>query len=329
MYLFPEHDDRRGRWLLPAALILSLLVHLTGLSVARWWWPHVETAMAKLLPRPTPTPEIVALSDAITIEKRTVPREAHRTPPRRRPMPRRRRQVAQLPAVQMPPVPTLAPMPTTAPSSRPTLEPTTAPTYPAVHGTLHHPRTAAPPPQPTPRESLEPERAKNGFSAQQMAALDAQFSRAIAQAQRALSNVPPPRRPPARMPDQLRYQQIMSGTPEQFFAAFQGDCIPLEGPMLRGPVRYYYIQCMIRYNDGYFENVSYPWVYRFPARIDPFDERVNPNYDMRFAPQGPPQGFTLPPHFALSRAICTFYRAQCESIFARERANGNQPATDR
>jgi hypothetical protein len=326
--LFPERDDRRGRWLLPAALLLSLLIHVAGGGAARWWWPRLAPAIAKLLPRPTPAPEIVALSDAITIEKRTVPREAHRTPPRRRAARPRPRQMAQLPALRMPPVPTLAPVPTEAPSSRPTREPTTAPTYRPVAGTLHHPR-AAPTPQPRPRETVPPVESKNGFSSQQIAALDAQFSQTIAQAQHALSNVPPPRRPPARRPDQLRYEAIMSGTPAQFFAAFQGDCDPLEGPMMHGALRYYYIRCTIRYNDGYFENVSYPWVYKFPARMDPFDLRVNPNYDMRFAPQGPPDGFVLPPHFALSRAICTFYRAQCESIFARERANGNQPATDR
>jgi hypothetical protein len=174
-----------------------------------------------------------------------------------------------------------------------------------------------------------PPPAANGFTPQQMAALNAQFSKTIAQAQRSLTNVPPQRRPPARAPDQLRYEAIMAGTPEQFFAAFQGDCVPLEGPSVRGAIRYYYIRCMIRYGDGYFENVSYPWAYKFPGRMDPFDERVNPNYDMRFAPQGPPGGFVLPPHFALSRAICTFYRSQCENIIARERANGNQPATDR
>jgi hypothetical protein len=328
--LFPERDDRLGRqrWLLPAALLLSLLVHVAGGGAARWWWPRLAPAIAKLIPRPTPAPEIVALSDAITIEKRTVPREAHRTPPRRRPAPPRRRQIAQVPVLKIPPVPTLPPVSTPLPVRRPTPEATTAPTYRPVTGTLHHPVAPTPPP-PRPRETAAPEAAKNGFSAQQMAALNAQFSRTIAQAQRSVSNVPPPRRPPARMPDQLRYQEVMSGTPEQFFAAFQGDCVPLEGPMMRGAVRFYYIRCMIRYNDGYFENVSYPWVYRFPARMDPFDERVNPNYDMRFAPQGPPAGFALPPHFALSRAICTFYRAQCEDIFTRERANGNQPATDR
>jgi hypothetical protein len=322
--LFPERDDRSGRRLILAALIASFVVHL-ALALAWGWFGQFVPVVAKLLPRPTPTPEIVALSDSITIEKRTVPREARRAMVS--PQPRRR--LAQLAAPPIP-VPTLAPVPTAAPTSRPTSQPTAAPSYRPVYGTVHHPR-AAPTPLPKPREqpTLPPPPSSNGLSPQQMAALDAQFSKTIAQAQRALTNVPPQRRPPARAPDQLRYEAIMAGTPEQFFAAFQGDCVPIEGPAMRGSLRYYYIRCMIRYSDGYFENVSYPWAYKFPGRMDPFDERVNPNYDMRFAPQGPPPGFVLPPHFALSRAICTFYRAQCENIIARERANGNQPATDR
>jgi hypothetical protein len=323
--LFPERDDGGGRRLIPIALILSFLLHLVGVGAWVLFGERVAPVLAKLVPRPTP--EIVALSDSITIEKRTVPREAHRAPPRQRPVPRRPKQVAQLPALRMPTIPTLPPV--TVPSSPPTLQPTTVPTYRPAHGTLHHPLAAAPTPEPRPRETAAPTKSKTGFSAQQIAALDAQFSQTIAQAQHALTNVAPQRRPPARNPNQLRYQEIMSGTPEQFLAAFQGDCYPLQGPMARGAVRYYYLRCMIRYNDGYFENVSYPWVYRFPARMDPFDDRVNPNGDMRFAPQGPSDGFVLPPHFALSRAICSFYHAQCESIFARERANGNQPATDR
>jgi hypothetical protein len=328
MQLFPERDDRSGRQLLSIALILSFLVHLVGVGAWVLFGERVAPVIAKMMP--TPTPEIVALSDAITIEQRTVPREAHPAAQRqRRPQPRPRR-VAQLPSPQRPELPTLPPA--VVPTNRPSLEPTAEPTYRPEPGQIHHPRaepTREPTPEPTPRETPTPKPpSKSALSAQQLAALDAQFSRTIAQAQHALSNVPPPRRPSARRPDQLRYQEVMSGTPEQFFAAFQGDCYPLQGPMMHGAVRYYYLRCMIRYNDGYFENVTYPWVYKFPARMDPFDERVNPNYDMRFGPQGPPDGFALPPHFALSRAICTFYRAQCENIFARERANGNQPATD-
>ena len=41
---------------------------------------------------------------------------------------------------------------------------------------------------------------------QQMAALDAQFSRTIARAQRSLTDVPPQKRPPARNPEQRRYE---------------------------------------------------------------------------------------------------------------------------
>jgi hypothetical protein len=330
VHLFPERDDRRGRWLLPAALLLSVAVHFAGADIAERWWPRfVAPALAKLLPRPQPTAEIVALSDAITIEKRTVPREAHRSPSAAHRAPPRPRESPQLRALPGLPVPTFAPLPTFPPTvSR--IDRASAPRR--ERGTLHRPAVVpSSPAEPTPAPQTSPVPAAppvRRLAPRQIAAYDTQFQRAIDEAQRSLTNVPPQRRPPARNPDQLRYEAIMAGTPEQFFAAFQGDCVPLEGPDIHGPVRYYYIRCMIRYNDGYFENVSYPWSYRFPARIDPFDDRSNPRGDLRFAPQGPPPGFVLPPHFALSRAICTFYRADCESIFARERANGNQPAPD-
>jgi hypothetical protein len=42
--------------------------------------------------------------------------------------------------------------------------------------------------------------------------------------------------------------------------------------------------------------------------------------------QPPPPGFALPQPFALSRAVCSFYRAQCEAVIQRETAAGNQPA---
>ena len=318
MQLFPERDDRRDRRLLPATLIASFLVHLLGIAVWGWLAFAVAPAVAKLLPRPSPTPEIVALSDAITIEKRTVPREARRSQPRpQRAQPRR---TAQLPAVETPVVPTLAPVPTLQPTAQPTAEPT----YRAVAATIHHaPPAPSAEPRPTQVPTTAPVGKSGGFSAQQMAALDAQFSRTIAQAQRALTNVPPPRRPPARAPDQLRHQAVMAGTPEQFLSA-QGECVSVQAGV-RGPVIDRYLRCVITYSDGYFEEVSFPWAFRFTRRNDPFDDVGTYRH---FPMQAPPPSFVLPHPFALSRAICSFYRAECTSVITRERANGNQPATD-
>jgi hypothetical protein len=343
VYLFPERDDRGGRRLLPITLIVSLLVHLAIVGGWLYFDRHVIPAIAKLLPRPSPTPELVALSDAITIEKRSVPRPSRRTQPQRRPQPRPR-QVAQVPAPRLRiPVPTLAPVPTVPPTAaptrvptvppttEPTSEPTTAPTYRPLRGTIHHPRAE---PTPAPRElptvapraqrSVAQPSSKNGFSPQQIAALDAQFSRTIAQAQRALTDVPPQRRPPARSPDQRRYDAVMAGTPEQFLSA-QGECQSIQAAW-HGSYVDRYLRCVIQYSDGYFEEVSFPWVFRFTRRGDPFqysDGSYHP-----FPMQPPPDGFALPHPFALSRAICSFYRAQCESVIQRERANGNQPATE-
>ena len=334
--MFPERADERRRPILTLALTFSLLMHLAGAGTWLYFNRQLAPLVAKLVPRPSPTPEIVALSDAITIEKRTVPRQARRSQARpalrravSRPQPRR---VAQLPAPPVPPIPTLAPIPTAEPTREPTTPPNAEPTYRPLHGTLHHPR-AAPTPQPqrAPAETPppaqvvkpSPPRARNAFSPQQIAALDAQFQRTIDASRRSLTDVPSQRRPPARNPQQQRYEAIMAGTPEMFFAAAQGDCIDLEDTVTRGPVHVYYIRCTIRYPDGYFENVSYPWPYKFPASADPF--QLAPGA-LIFHGQGPPPGFVLPRNFALSRAICSFYRAQCERLIERERAAGNQPA---
>jgi hypothetical protein len=336
--LFPERERRWRRWLLPAALILSLVVHAGGAGVAQWWWPPLARALAKALPRPSPTPEIVALSDAITIEKRTVPRPVHRSPQRqaRRPQPRPKpRVVARLPELEKVAVPTLPPVstpsPTVPPTSRPTAEPTVHPRHGAVHRVLAmappRRRAVVEPQAATQSVRAAPQSAKAAFE-QKVASYQAQWSQTIAQAQRSLTDVPPQRRPPSRMPNQRPYEAIMAGTPEQFLSAFQGDCVSLQGPMPDGGLRAYYIRCFIRYNDGYFENVSFPWVYQFPSRRDPFDIRQNPDYRMTFPPQGPPPGFVLPPHFALSRAVCSFYKSQCQDLIDREKANGNQPVSD-
>jgi hypothetical protein len=337
--MFPERAEPPRRPILVLTLIVSALLHLAGAGTWLFFDARLKPVVAKLFPQPSPTPEIVALSDAITIEKRTVPRAQRRSSPRRavRPQPR---QVAQAPVTPSLPVPTLpplrTPMPTIPPRRTPvpTLEPTAPPSAEATSrpfpqrpdATIHQPRShPTPEPRPTvaPTVPPPPPASKNPFSPRQIAALDAQFSKTIAQAQHALTDVPPQRRPPARNPQQMRYEAIMAGTPEMFFNAAQGDCVDLQDVVTRGRVHVYYIRCTIRYSDGYFENVSYPWPYKFPANADPF--QLAPGA-LTFYGQGPPPGFTLPPNFALSRAICTFYRAQCEDLIKREKANGNQPA---
>jgi hypothetical protein len=325
--LFPERDEPRRRWLLPLAIAVSLLIHVLAGGAWLLLGHRIAVVVAKMLPRPTPTPEIVALSDAITIEKRTVPREAHRSRallPQRRAQPQPRA-LAQVPRLRELPVPTLPPLPTTAP----TVAPTVAPTYRPVRAAIHQPRAVPPQPRAAPTQPPRHVRVpdvkaapRSALSQQQLAALDRQFRRAIAAADRSLTDVPHQRRPPAIAPNEQRYQAIMAGTPEQFLSA-QGDCTSVQSNA-HGPVVDRYLRCLIRYSDGYYEEVSFPWVFRFLRRTDPFaylDGMSHP-----FPMQPPPAGFVLPQPFALSRAICSFYRADCQSLIERERANGNQPA---
>jgi hypothetical protein len=222
------------------------------------------------------------------------------------------------------PVPTLPPLPTPAP--------TVAPTFRPVQATIHRPRAepTQPPPraeptQPPPHRVRVPDvkpAPRSALSAQQLAALDQQFRRTIAAADRSLTDVPRQRRPPAIAPNEQRYQAIMAGTPEQFLSA-QGDCTSLQSNAHAVFVDRY-LRCLIRYSDGYYEEVSFPWVFRFLRRTDPFAYLDGMSHS--FPMQPPPPGFALPHPFALSRAICSFYRSECESLIERERANGNQPA---
>ena len=319
LQLFPKRDEARRPWLLPAALVVSLLLHV--IAGGAWLLFHRQLAavVAKVLPRPTPTPEIVALSDAITIEKRTVPREAHRSRavrPQRRAQPQPRT-VAQLPRF---PVPTLPPIATAAP----TIEPTAVPTVRPLHAHLRFRPIEPPPPPPVHRvrvPDIEPA-PKTPFSAQQMAALDQKFRRTIAAADRSLSDVPRQRRPPAIAPNAQRYAAVMAGSPQQFLAA-QGDCTSLQDAT-HGTIVDRVLRCLIRYSDGYYEEVTFPWQYHFYRRSDPFgylDGQIHP-----FPMQAPPPGFVLPQPFALSRAVCSFYRAQCQALIDRETAAGDQPA---
>jgi hypothetical protein len=310
--LFPERDDRTGRRLIPIALLLSLLVHLVGVGAWVLFGARVAPVIARLVPRPTP--EIVALSDAITIEKRTVPREAHPAPQRRRTRPQPRR-VAQLPAPLQPALPTLPPV--VVPTRRPTLAPTTEPTYRPEPGQIHHPRaepTREPTPEVTPREApAQPPSSKSAYSPQQIAALDAQFSKTIAQAQHSLVVPPQAHRPTTTL---KRYQQVMAGSRGDLTSA-QGECIATQ-TWYRGNTVWHYQDCEFVYNDGFSEHVLIPWPQAFARNDDPVDHPYR-----HYRVQDPPPGWMLPHPFAFSRLICIFYKAECQALVERERANGD------
>jgi hypothetical protein len=179
-----------------------------------------------------------------------------------------------------------------------------------------------------------PEPTRNAFSSEQMAALDAQFSRTINAAQRAVAEGPQQRgdasdvRAQQEMPssERRRYDQMLAGSPEEVRAKMiisgGGDCVPLQGPMTVGRMQGYYIRCLVHYTDGFFEQVSFPWPFYFAPHKNPFDPRDNPNGTMTFPGQDPPPGFALPANFALSRTVCAYFRPQCMAIINSETGRG-------
>jgi hypothetical protein len=196
-----------------------------------------------------------------------------------------------------------------------------------LRGTIHHPRagaTGAPPRA----VALNPARttaaksaatttsasARGAFSPQQMAALDAQFSKTIAQAQRALSDVPKQSKAPAAT--RKRYQYVMAGSHDDLMTA-QAECT-MTGTWYRGPTVWHYEDCRFVYSDGFSEQVAIPWPQPY-ARNDDIAEHPGKIYLVR----DPPPGWVLPHPFAFSRLICIYYKAECQALVDRERANGD------
>jgi len=311
VHLFPEPAYRTGRRVLVVAVILSILFHLVGGAI---WGFFVREVLAKSPTQARQAPEGVSYSDAITIEHRVVPHPSQRARSPRAARQQPRPEPAAHPVV----MPTLPEISTAKPVAL--AKPRPAPVQRAVVHRQVAQRPVPLPPQPN----------RNAFSPQQIAALDAQFSRAIAAAQRAVSEGPQQRgaasdvRAQRELPstDRRRYDQILAGTPQEvrakMFISGDGDCVSIQGPMMVGRMRGHYIRCLVHYTDGFFEQVSFPWPFYFAPHKDPFDYHDNPNGTMTFPAQDPPAGFTLPTNFALSRTVCAFFRPQCTSIINAE-----------
>ncbi len=194
----------------------------------------------------------------------------------------------------------------------------TAPAAPRVHeriATIHLPTTT--------RIALAPRGPvavpKSGIDPRQMAALDARFRTTIAQAQRAVEA--PPAAAPVRPNDTERPVNTYLNVSMNEVIDFTGGCTPYgyddEGQR-RGRYTYYFVRCIITYSDGYVETVAFPWQWKWTDADNPF----LPGGPEHFPGQPPPPGFTLPHPFAMSRAVCAFFRAQCQAVLDQERARG-------
>jgi hypothetical protein len=307
-------DDRR---LLALALLLSLLVHILGGGLATRFAHQLALVVARLVPAPQRTPEeMAATSDIVTIEKRTVPREVHHQPnpsaprpvhPAPRPLAHPRTQSAPQPLAEAPARPIVVPTAAPRPIRRP------------PHATVNPGKTERKHTQPRPRvvaEAPVPATAPNALSAKQIAALDEQFSRTIAQAQRSLTDVPHQRKPPSTM---KRYQMVMTGTLDDIRSA-QGECRAIETKH-DGPYVWHIMDCDFLYTDGYHEHVTIPWWQRYPENDDP---ELHPR--KMYVVQPPPEGAPAPQPLNFSRLVCTFYKPQCQALIERENAAGGRPA---
>jgi hypothetical protein len=308
--LFPERDHRSRRFL-ALALVLSLVLHFAGGSL----WALLARSARALAHQPE---EVLARTQPITIERLRPPSPTPVPTPVPTPRPRlaqsRPHVTRRPPAQQAPPrrreTPRLA-VPTFAPNPEPTPAPRVA--------KIHVPRAQRVAVVRVPHGSRGAASASGTID---VGALDAQFRQTIAQAQHDVATTPQPARAPG-VSTMKQYNKYLVGNIEDVTGG-NGSCDPLDDGSNRGGYTWYYLRCTVRYADGYVESVSFPWPFKFTRADDPFFRRDGRRHE--FPGQPPPPGFVLPHPFALSRAVCTFYREECKAVIDRERANGDQPA---
>ncbi len=305
MQLFPERDHRSRRFL-ALALVLSLVLHVAGGSL----WALLVRSARVLTHQPE---EVLARTEPITIERlRTPPPTPVPTPvPTPRPRPAQSRPHATRPVQQTLPrrreTPQLA-QPTFAPNPEPTAAPRVA--------KIHVPRAQRVAMVRVPHGARGRAQASGSID---VGALDAQFRQTIAQAQHDVATTPQPDRS-AGVSTMKQYNKYLVGNIEDVTGA-NGSCDPLDDGTYRGGYTWYYLRCTVHYADGYVESVAFPWPFKFTRQNDPFFSRDGRRHE--FPGQPPPDGFVLPHPFALSRAVCAFYHAECKAVIDRERANGN------
>ncbi len=310
MQLFPERD-RRGRRFLALALGLSLLLHVTGGSL----WALLLRSTRTVFHEPD---EVVARTARVTIEK--LPPLPSPTPtPVPTPVPTATPQIAQsAPQVTRPSareIPRRRQMPRLAqPTFAPQAEPTAAPRI----AKIHLPRAERVAFVRVPRGAHGSSSASGSLD---IGALDATFRKTINQAQHDVETTPMPsvRTAPTTM---KQYDRYLTGNIDDVTGA-DGICDPLDDGSYHGGYVWYFLHCTVHYADGYVEEVDFPWQFKFTRANDPFAFRDGRRHE--FPGQGPPDGFVLRHPFSLSRAVCTYFRADCKAVIDRERANGASP----
>ncbi|HTW84177.1 MAG TPA: hypothetical protein VMD91_08940 [Candidatus Sulfotelmatobacter sp.] len=312
MQLFPERG-KSARRLLLWAIVVSLLVHVLGGTVWTTFWSALK---------PRAERDVAAETQRITIE--------HLKPlptPSPSPTPR--------PVVTPTPKPTPTPVKIPSKVALPSIAPHAVAQRLPSKGFAHHPVVKRPtgitktrpvhaPKAPTvvanhvelSRPHGPPQHASSALDPQQIAALDAKFSQTIAQAQHDVAQGPPTATP-GGTETMKQYNPILAGTPGEV-SSDVAPCYDIIDYKRVNGIDYHWLHCTWHFSDGYVDTVDVPWPQRFPAGNDPLLTRRTVQFNL----QEPPPGYVLPDPFPLSRVVCAFYRARCEAVLARERANG-------
>lgn len=305
-------SQRRRAPVFEIALVLSLLLHLAAvLLYGRYGMTILQAVQSHEKPE-----DFAATNDTITLEKKTVPRQAVRRPRQPvRPAPPVPKTVPKVVAQQAAP---------TVPKAPPVERPTAPPRRREIANIT--PRASEAQPQAAPsaapdsssnRYAPPPPSKTHGFSQAQIAQMTQRFSQAIAQSQSDLTNVPAPKQPPSTI---KHYDMIMSGTLQDVQRA-QGVVDTVYSSGHSGRLNWHYVHVTILYADGYSETVDVPWPFVFPSSNDPIEREQH-----RFFAPPPPEGYVLPHPFPLSRFVCSYYKEECQAVIDAEKKNGGNPA---
>lgn len=309
-------DPKRPR-VFRIAVALSVVAHLLGLLI----YIGLVQRFINVPTRQQKTEELVALSDTVRIEKRTIPREAIKRPTPPTPVTKAQPQPAAPPVVVQHPVRQPLPKPRAAPTAAVRRE--LAKIVPNAEPQPRDASTPAPPAPEQPKAAPQAQprtRQSNALTSEQIAAMDQQFRRTIAQSKSDIENMPPPKQVASSM---KRYENLMQGATFRDLQHAQGiiDWVYRNGR--EGERNWYYVRVRISYPDGFTEIVDVPWRFYFPRRADPI-AMMDPR---PFIPPPPPENYALPKPFALSRFVCTYFHNECQAVLDGEERNGGQPAT--
>jgi hypothetical protein len=260
------------------ALVLSLILHFSGAALYGLFAREL-VRLHLAAPHPQPTEQIVTISSAITFDRRSRPVITPAVKPR---------PVARIAQRQV--TPSLPKVHIAVPQYKPE-----AVLKPELSRTVPHTVPQATPVPKSVRVAFEPqhqpERAAQTSGAatltpQQLAQLNADFSKTISQA-RSLEN---PLRAPDRPPvSQTRYRLQFAGATGTL-GLCEGRWWPIKN-WQEGSFDYYYAAYECVWPDGTYEDGGVPWPLSYPASRDPLVYPLEEEIPL----PGPPNGWRLPP----------------------------------